>query len=223
MSGPTCFCCQAALPAARLYAPDRLHGTPGDFAVAVCPRCGTGRTLPDMSPGELASAYPEAYLPHASAPSCGISAVLSGYLSRARAHRALATPPLDVTRDLAPGRALDVGCGRGDLGAALIARGWQVTGLDPAPGAVVEARRRGLDARAGKLTELDLEPDTYDLAVFQHSLEHTVDPVADLRAAAKALRPHGFVAITVPNFGSRQARWFGGRWFTSTSRATGII
>jgi SAM-dependent methyltransferase len=58
-----------------------------------------------------------------------------------------------------------------------------------------------------------LEPEAFEFAVFQHSLEHTLDPVADLRAAFDALRPGARVVISVPNFGSWQRRLFGGSWF----------
>jgi SAM-dependent methyltransferase len=41
-----------------------------------------------------------------------------------------------------PGRALDLGCGRGGYGPALAGRGWQVVGVDNVPRAIEEARRR---------------------------------------------------------------------------------
>ena len=65
-------------------------------------------------------------------------------------------------------------------------------------------RGRGVDARAGDARRrYQVDPGTYDLAVFQHSLEHARDPVSDLRHAAAALRaPVGSSSITVPNFGS---------------------
>jgi SAM-dependent methyltransferase len=114
---------------------------------------------------------------------------------------------------LAPGRAVDVGCGRGDLAAMLVARGWHVTGVEPSAAACATARARGVDARPGVLAAVALEPGFYDAAVFHQSLEHTDDPVADLQRVHGALRDGGVVAISVPNFGGWQARRFRGRWY----------
>ncbi len=112
-----------------------------------------------------------------------------------------------------PGRALDVGCGRGDLGAALLAAGWSVDGVDPSAEACAAARRRGIDARAGILAEVSLTPASYDAVVFRHSLEHVCDPRGDLALARGLLRPGGRVIVTLPNWGSWQRRSFGARWF----------
>lgn len=45
-------------------------------------------------------------------------------------------------RDLAPGRALDAGCGGGADALWLAARGWQVTAVDISPTALSDARER---------------------------------------------------------------------------------
>jgi SAM-dependent methyltransferase len=65
----------------------------------------------------------------------------------------------------------------------------------------------------GTLADCALEPAAYDAAVFQHSLEHTVEPLADLERIRAALRPGGLVAITVPNFGNWQPRRLRSRWY----------
>lgn len=127
--------------------------------------------------------------------------------------RALRTDPLSALRYRRPGRGLDVGCGRGDLAALLVSRGWTMTGIEPSPAACAAAASRGVDARCGTLLTVPLEPNRYDLVVFQHSLEHLNDPVGALRTIAAALAAGGLVLITVPNFGGWQARRFGGFWF----------
>ena len=63
------------------------------------------------------------------------------------------------------------------------------------------------------LSSVELDPSAYDAVVFNHSLEHTGDPVAALRAVSAALTPDGVVLITVPNFGGWQARRFAGHWY----------
>ncbi len=209
-----CACCDGALTAGRLVSPDRLHGLPGRFEVARCAICGTGRTLPLIGEEGLGALYPVAYAPHAVVGGGWSPAALaSRAINRWQEARMLSSPALSAARSVSPGRALDVGCGRGALGAVLIARGWHVDGVEPSPEAVEAARRRGVDARAGTLGSQDLETSSYDLVTFVHSLEHTVEPVVELQLAARAMRPGATLAVTVPNFGGAQARLFGSRWF----------
>jgi 2-polyprenyl-3-methyl-5-hydroxy-6-metoxy-1,4-benzoquinol methylase len=210
---PACAACGGTLSERPLVrAPDRLLGTPGIFEVRECTRCGGGFTLPEASPEEISSYYPDSYAPY-DLPTRRIERTISAAIQRYQRWRSVRRPPLEVLRTLPPGRALDVGCGRGDLGAMLIARGWHVTGIDPSESACATARSRGVDARTGTLADVALEPGSYDAAVFLHSLEHLTDPVQDLRLTANALRPGGYVLITVPNFGCWQRRRFGTRWF----------
>jgi SAM-dependent methyltransferase len=42
------------------------------------------------------------------------------------------------------GRALDLGCGRGQYAPELVRRGWEVVGIDYTPRAIEEARRQGI-------------------------------------------------------------------------------
>ena len=114
---------------------------------------------------------------------------------------------------MVPGRGVDIGSGRGDLAASLIAIGWQMTGVEPSSEAAENARGRGVDVRVGTLADVELEPDRYDATVFQHSLEHTFDPLADLTSTRAALRAGGLAVITVPNFSNWQARRLRSRWY----------
>ena len=139
--------------------------------------------------------------------------LISRVIRHRQSRRALATFPVAALRDAGPGRGVDVGCGRGDLAAALIGAGWQMAGIEPSPEAAANARTRGVDVRVGTLADCELEPSAYDAAVFQHSLEHTVEPLADLERIRAALRPGGLVAITVPNFDNWQARRLQSRWY----------
>jgi SAM-dependent methyltransferase len=191
---------------------DRLHAVPGSFFVERCAVCGSGTSGPPASIEEIVGFYPTGYGPY-ELPGNPLLRAVSRAIGRFQSERALRGHPLGPARELPAGRAVDVGCGRGDLASTLVQRGWTVTGVEPSAAACAVARARGVDAREGTLGEVELEPATYDVAVFQHSLEHVTDPVADLQAVAAALRPSGIVSITVPNFGSWQSRHFGSRWF----------
>jgi SAM-dependent methyltransferase len=208
-----CPVCGQQGPRESLFeAEDRLHGLAGAFGVERCGSCASGLTTPAESPERIASFYPAGYGPY-ELPRNRLLRLISRAIRAWQGRQALTGHPLRPARHMPSGRAIDVGCGRGDLAALLVERGWAVTGIEPSPDACEVARARGVDARQGTLDDVRLEPAAYDLAVFQHSLEHVPAPVADLRHAAAALRPGGIVSITVPNFGSWQSRRFGSRWF----------
>jgi len=213
-SAETCPACGATALGSELplSGVDRLHSVPGEFTVVRCGSCGAGVTTPEASPEELASYYPSGYGPY-ERPANPLVRLASAAIRAWQGFLAVRAFPLERTRELTPGRAVDVGCGRGDLGALLIRRGWRVTGVEPSAEACAAARARGIDARRGTLADVPLEPGAYDIAVFKHSLEHVDDPVADLERVRAALRPGGLVLVTVPNFSSWQRRRFGSRWF----------
>jgi SAM-dependent methyltransferase len=208
----TCPACGAALPEApAIRGVDRLHGIPGDFDVHVCPACRSGRTVPLVPTDRLGELYPQGYNAYALPGNPAARAAATG-LFRSRYWRALRRPPLGALRQRAPGRLLDVGSGRGDLGVTLAGSGWEVTGLEPSPDACEEARARGVPTIQGTLTTADVDG-PFDAVVFQHSLEHVADPHDDLAVAHELLAPCGLVLISLPNFGSWHARRFGPYWF----------
>lgn len=211
---PSCPACAAPVSSTPTFVgSDRLHGTPGHFSVHICNRCGTGLTLPAVRDDELTAFYPSSYNAYA-LPANRILRALARVLFRWRYWRALRRPPLAAMLHRPPGRLLDVGGGRGDLGVVLRRRGWSVTSLDPSDLACAEARSRGVDSVCGTLSD---PPDTlgggYDAVAFQHSLEHVVDPAADLAEAHDRLAGGGLLIVTLPNFNCWQRRSFGADWF----------
>ena len=180
--------------------------------MAECPTCGAGVTLPQALTEELSRFYPEGYGPYAR-PTSSLVALISRAIRSWQALLARRSPPLNALLGQPLGRGLDIGGGRGDLSAMLNARGWKMTAIEPSSSATDAARARGIDARQGVLAAVELEPAGYDFAVFQHSLEHTVDPLADLRRTCSLLRPGGLILVSVRNFGSWQRRRFGGFWY----------
>jgi SAM-dependent methyltransferase len=195
-----------------LVGTDRLHGNRGRYEVRACAACGSGITFPLVDADELTRFYPReygAYVPTTGSLSGRISKIVVARQTRA----SLARAPLSSVATFAPGRVLDVGSGRGDLAAAFVARGWEATGVEPSVAACAAAAARGVDVRQGTLERVELEPASFDAAYFHHSLEHTDDVRRDLDIVARALRPDGVIAITVPNFESWQAKRYGDRWY----------
>jgi SAM-dependent methyltransferase len=212
VTGVVCpICASAPVDPCGLSGSDRLHGTPGVFCVAICSGCGAGWTLPLASPDELDSFYPSSY--HAHSLQTGLVGRVQGALRGLILNRALTRQPLRELAEEPPGTLLDVGCGRGDLGATFAGRGWRVSGVDPSADACAAARAQGVDARTGTVESVELAARSFDAVVMSHSLEHVVDPVADLARIHRAMRPGGVMVISVPNFASWQRERFGASWF----------
>jgi SAM-dependent methyltransferase len=112
----------------------------------------------------------------------------------------------------AGGRLLDVGCGAGREAVAFARAGFQVVGIDIAPGMVEAARatadRAGVDAafRVQSATDLDDPPGTYDgaycLGAFQHIPGRALR-VETLRRVGRALTPGGVLILGVSYRGAR--------------------
>ncbi len=207
-----CLVCEHELPeAGAIRSADRQGVVPGSFEVRVCPACGGGTTLPRVGGEQLGAYYAPEYGPHERS---GASGPLARATMAAR-RRTRLFRRLDAVASNGSGarRLLDVGAGSGDLGGVLAHHGWEVVGVEPSAQACALARERGVDARQGTLETVDLADESFDAAVFHHSLEHVADPLAALGAVHRALRPRGAVAIAVPNFDSPQRRRFGADWW----------
>jgi SAM-dependent methyltransferase len=178
------------------------------YTVVRCTGCGLAFTDPRPAAAEIADFYPPTY----------------GGLDRddllARVEAGIRRrQQREVVRWLAAlrparGRLLDVGCGAGDLLAALRADGWDASGVEPSPGAADLARRRhGLAVVTGRFEDVEPGGGLYEVVTLAGVLEHLHDPAGALRHARSLLRPHGLLGVLfVPRLDSPEARRFGTRW-----------
>jgi SAM-dependent methyltransferase len=178
--------------------PDRFHGFAGAFSYVTCRDCGLVQLehVP-ANPGD----YYKGYRIHA-----GDSKVYQllrkltighCYLERSGDGRSL----------------LDIGCGNGFYIRTMSRRGWDATGYEFDAGyAASLSRELGLPVIAGE-DALAARAGTFDLVTFNFSFEHLADPLRLLELATRCLRPGGEIYIAVPNIESREATWFGERWF----------
>ncbi len=216
MSKPSsCPICAQPLRDSGLRAPDRMVTGEGPFAIFECPECEYGVTIPQLSDKELAPYYSGGYYEdlheHSGRGAAGLLHRLRDRYRRRSAARRHRRPPLRLD-GVEPGRVLDVGCGSGELLADFAARGWETYGIDPGAEATAAAARRGAQVHTGTLADQPWPQGNFELIVFQHSLEHIVDPLAALRRAQALLAPGGLVVVAVPNWASWQRRLFRGRW-----------
>lgn len=98
-----------------------------------------------------------------------------------------------------PRRVVDLGCGPGNLTAALAER-WpdaMLEASDSSPEMVVAARARGIDAQIEDVRDWQPKPDTD--VVISNAVLHWVPGHADLLSAwARELPPGAWIAIQVP-------------------------
>ena len=106
---------------------------------------------------------------------------------------------LDFLATIAVDRFLEVGCGAGDLLAALAERGYQGVGIDISPDALATASSRvhspGVQIELKQPEEV---AGTFDVVIASEVLEHCDDDVGMLKELRAKIRPGGYLVITVP-------------------------
>ncbi|NPD17720.1 methyltransferase domain-containing protein [Xinfangfangia sp. D13-10-4-6] len=99
-------------------------------------------------------------------------------------------------------RVLDLGCGDGQLAGPLLAAGFAVTGIDPAPDQIARARQNhpSADFYPGCAEALPPSLSGFDAAIFVNALHHV--PEARMEAAVmgafRAIVPGGVLIIVEP-------------------------
>lgn len=178
----------------------------GGYTLRQCRECRLVFTWPWPTDEQLAQAYSREYY---GAASQRFWPALERFVRQFRLRRARR-----LSRWVSPGRALDIGCGRGWTLAALRELGWQVQGVELNADAARHAQEvLKLDVSLGGFEPLHHEPESFDAVVLWHVLEHLRDPVATLSGIARLLKPGGVLALAVPNRASWQARLTHYAWF----------
>lgn len=107
----------------------------------------------------------------------------------------------DLLAEASP--VLDIGCGRGEVLAALAARGVHGVGVDLDAGMVGEATAAGVDARQGDALAFlaDAEPESFGAAIAIQVVEHlSLEALLSLvELAYSRLRPDGVLVLETPN------------------------
>ena len=110
------------------------------------------------------------------------------------------------------GMLLDVGCATGFSLLAAQQRGWQASGVEFSDFCVDYARSRGLDVFHGLLQALRDGDARYDAITMWDYLEHSADPLGDLKQCQRLLKPGGVVVLSVPNVDSWSYALFKQNW-----------
>lgn len=189
--------------------PDRLLGLPGRFRVVRCINCGLLRQDPRPTREMMAFYYPPEYEPY----SVAIDEEPSRWRRFDRRY-GMRKRRRAIERFCSGGRLLDVGCATGNFLYEMARTGrWQVEGVEPNVWAARYGQERlGLSIHVGELTEVDLPPDSYDVITMWDVFEHLHDPMANLHAVARLLKPRGWFVFSIPNLRSWECRLMGRYW-----------
>ena len=190
--------------------PDHYQRKPGRFVLSRCRSCGHVFQNPRLSLEGLSFYYRDFY------DGLGEELTQTVFGNEMTEYRARAEM---VARFTQPKRWLDVGAGHGHF--CCFARGLlpetRFEGLDLSESIEQAVRRRWVDRGIRGLfpevaPELAAKDESYDVVSMSHYLEHTLDPAAEIDAAARVLQKKGLLFIEVPDPESRLGRLFGRGW-----------
>jgi SAM-dependent methyltransferase len=202
-----CPWCGSPDIAVQVTSPDVVQRKPGRFTLERCQNCRHIFQNPQLNTTGLDFYYRDAY------DGLGAKSTERVFSLMIRAYRRRAEMVRPYTN---PRTWLDVGTGHGHFcrTASEIWPETEFAGLDFGD-SVLEAERRGWihEAYRGSFPDLvDTLSGRYDVVSMHHYLEHTVEPLRELEAAAQILGRHGHLLIEVPDPESTMARLLGRHW-----------
>ncbi|MFE3055850.1 class I SAM-dependent methyltransferase [Nocardia sp. NPDC059239] len=192
----SCPWCGGTDLSVRVAMPDVIKHKPGRFTLEQCRQCGHIFQNPRLTAAGLEFYYRDFY--DGLGAEWQEAAFEHPYPRDVYQARAAMLAPFTT-----PESWLDVGAGHAHFCAAARVV-WPRTlfdGLDMS-NCIEEAEQRGLVSRGyrGQFPELiEQLAGRYDVVSMHHYLEHTREPLAELDAAARILRPGGYLQIEVPD------------------------
>jgi SAM-dependent methyltransferase len=98
-------------------------------------------------------------------------------------------------------RALDLGCGTGDVLRGLARERLLVVGVDLVPEMLIVAMQNNPEDRfaASDAAHLPFRPGSFDVVISAGVFEYLPDPPAALRGVRELLRPGGHLILSLPN------------------------
>jgi SAM-dependent methyltransferase len=97
------------------------------------------------------------------------------------------------------GRLLEVGFGNGDMLDEAHNKGWQVVGLEIDQICVNQMNNQGITAFCSDLLNYEGELGSFDVIGMYNVIEHTLDPVANLRKSFSLLKAGGILVLRLPD------------------------
>ena len=214
---------------AHLYfSTDLMFRASDQFEYLLCGRCGVSYQHPMPQPEQIAAFYPEHYSIYEKPPPARPLRLLERAVLKFRYGYAHIRSP-EVFRYLAAvagvfvcredfpyvrgGKLLEIGCGSGRYLRRMKNLGWDCQGIDFSAAAVDICRSLGLPVHQGDLASMRFPPDTFDVVVASHLIEHLPDPGGFVEESARILKRGGILVLKTPNNRALGRKWFGRYWF----------
>ncbi len=167
-----------------------------------CMKCGLLYTSPRPDDGEIMAAYARV----------SDEGFMTESEARERTYRRL-LGRIARLRPGPPGRILDAGCSTGVFLKEARAAGWETEGIEPSAWAASRARDMfGLKVHQCSTAQAPIEAGAFDVVTAWDVIEHMTDPVGDLRALSRALKPGGLFCASTHSIGSLAARLLRARY-----------
>jgi 2-polyprenyl-3-methyl-5-hydroxy-6-metoxy-1,4-benzoquinol methylase len=111
------------------------------------------------------------------------------------------------------GKLLEVGCATGQWLKAMKEKNWDVYGIELSEFASKYARDKfGLNVLTGRLKEQNLLNNYFDVVVMWDTIEHLINPMAELIEVNRILKKNGVLIIETQNVNSLHAKIKGKNW-----------
>ena len=110
------------------------------------------------------------------------------------------------------GRLLDIGCAAGFSLLAAQKRGWEAEGIEYSEFCVNYARSRGLKVHQGTLESFVGNEESLDAITMWDYLEHSPNPLRDLRICFSLLKKGGVILLSIPNVDSWSFKLLKKKW-----------
>ncbi len=180
------------------------------FAIWNCSNCTTRFTQDIPSPETISRYYKsKRYISHSDTRSGWINKLYHGVrrFTLSAKHRWV-----QEATGKSSGAILDLGSGTGAFLKLMKKQGWQVTGLEPDPGARKVAKdQHGLTLLDAALLD-QLPGRSFHAITLWHVLEHIHDLHGTLKSLLRLLKPGGRILIALPNYTSIDALHYGPSW-----------
>jgi len=175
--------------------PDRKFFREDFFSIVECEQCGLGFVNPRPTLSEIQKYYPAKYYQNP------LTTSHERYLDKRFRAEADFLKPLE--NGSVRKRLLDVGCGNGEFPRFMIARGWDVEGVE-----IAEASHRIADfpVYTQEFDKIPVHEPSYDAVTAWAVMEHVHDPMAYFRKAAEVVKKGGLFVFLVQNFESVASR-----------------
>ena len=179
-----------------------LFNTPE--SIVKCRRCGLVYVNPRLDIESLEKVYSKDYfVSDADDPGVDYKAY-ANYISDEKVILRSMNRRMKKVEKYAPGkgRVLDVGCAAAFSLLAAQQRGWEAEGIEYSDFCVDYARSRGLKVHQGGLDGFQAQPESFDAITMWDYLEHSCNPLEELKTCNRLLKDKGVVVLSIPNVDS---------------------